>query len=161
MLYPRNARRSSGRWLTAVAARWLGDGSVPAGCRRAWAWPRRSVVGARLPGALDPRARPAPASCPSGRSMLRMSGCGPSLPAAFASPATGGSSAASTRRPPRFPALARAALACVLALAALATPAFAQTSVPSDWSLTPTGLTTGDEFRLENGGVKLDHRAAV
>ena len=148
MLYPRNARRSSGRWLTAVAARWLGDGSVPAGCRRAWAWPRRSVVGARLPGALDPRARPAPASCPSGRSMLRMSGCGPSLPAAFASPATGGSSAASTRRPPRFPALARAALACVLALAALATPAFAQTSVPSDWSLTPTGLTTGDEFRL-------------
>ena len=148
MVYPRNARRSSGRWLTAVAARWLGDGSVPAGCRRAWAWPRRSVVGARLPGALDPRARPAPASCPSGRSMLRMSGCGPSLPAAFASPATGGSSAASTRRPPRFPALARAALACVLALAALATPALAQTTVPSDWSLTPTGLTAGAQFRL-------------
>ena len=52
------------------------------------------------------------------------------------------------RRPPLVPALARAALACVLALAALATPAFAQTSVPSDWSLKPTGLTTGDEFRL-------------
>ena len=80
--------------------------------------------------------------------MLRMSGCGPSLPAAFASPATGGSSAASTRRPPRFPALARAALACVLALAALATPALAQTTVPSGWSLTPDGLTAGAQFRL-------------
>ena len=80
--------------------------------------------------------------------MLRMSGCGPSLPAAFASPATGGSSAASTRRPPRFPALARAALACVLALAELATPALAQTTVPSGWSLTPDGLTAGAQFRL-------------
>ena len=51
-------------------------------------------------------------------------------------------------RRPRRVALARAALACVLALAALATPAFAQTKVPSNWSLKPTGLTTGDEFRL-------------
>ena len=33
-------------------------------------------------------------------------------------------------------------------MAALATPAFAQTKVPSNWSLKPTGLTTGGEFRL-------------
>ena len=52
------------------------------------------------------------------------------------------------RRPPLVPALARAALACVLALAALATPAFAQTTVPAGWSLTPTGLAAGDQFRL-------------
>ena len=52
------------------------------------------------------------------------------------------------RRPPRFPALARAALACVLALAALATPVLAQTTVPATWSLKPTGLTGGTQFRL-------------
>ena len=51
-------------------------------------------------------------------------------------------------RRPRRVALARAALACVLALAVLATPAFAQTTVPSGWSLKPTGLTAGDQFRL-------------
>ena len=51
-------------------------------------------------------------------------------------------------RPPRVQTLARAVLACVLALAALSTPAFAQTSVPSDWSLKPTGLATDAQFRL-------------
>ena len=35
-----------------------------------------------------------------------------------------------------------------LALAALATPAFAQTTVPANWSFKPTGLTGGDQFRL-------------
>ena len=33
-------------------------------------------------------------------------------------------------------------------MAALATPALAQTRVPEEWGLTPTGLTTGDQFRL-------------
>ena len=33
-------------------------------------------------------------------------------------------------------------------MAALATPAFAQTDVERGWSLIPTGLTTGDQFRL-------------
>ena len=47
-------------------------------------------------------------------------------------------------RRPRRVALARAALACVLAPAA---PAFAQTTVPAGWSLTPTGLAAGDQFR--------------
>ena len=40
-----------------------------------------------------------------------------------------------------------ASLLVVIAVAALATSAFAQTSVPANWSLTPTGLT-GSEFRL-------------
>ena len=47
-------------------------------------------------------------------------------------------------RRPRRVALARANLACVLAPAA---PAFAQTTVPAGWSLTPTGLAAGDQFR--------------
>ena len=33
-------------------------------------------------------------------------------------------------------------------MAALATPAFAQTDVERGWGLIPTGLTTGDQFRL-------------
>ena len=79
MRFPRNGRRRGGRWLTAVLARWLGVGAVPAWCRRAWAWPRRRVrvVGACLPGALERRA---PSSGPSGRSMRWMSGGGSSLP---------------------------------------------------------------------------------
>ena len=82
MRFPRNGRRRGGRWLTAVLARWLGVGAVPAWCRRAWAWPRRRVrvVGACLPGALERRARRAPSSGPSGRSMRWMSGGGSSLP---------------------------------------------------------------------------------
>ena len=36
MSIPRNGRRRDGRWLTAVATRWLVDGSVPAWRRRAW-----------------------------------------------------------------------------------------------------------------------------
>ena len=63
------------------------------------------------------------------------------------SPARSGTTAP-PRRSPRFPALARAALACVLALAALATPALAQDRVPANWSLKPTGLTAGAQFRL-------------
>ena len=85
MRFPRNGRRRGGRWLTAVLARWLGVGAVPAWCRRAWAWPRRRVrvVGACLPGALERRARRAPSSGPSGRSMRWMSGGGSSLPPDF------------------------------------------------------------------------------
>ena len=48
---------------------------------------------------------------------------------------------------PRFRRLV-ASLLVAIAASALATPAFAQTSVPSDWSLKPTSLTTGAEFRL-------------
>ena len=33
-------------------------------------------------------------------------------------------------------------------VALLATPAHAQTDVPSNWPLIPSGLNTGDEFRL-------------
>ena len=64
------------------------------------------------------------------------------------SPARPGTTTAPARRPPRVPALARAALASVLTLGALATPAVAQTSVSEDWSLKPTALTAGAQFRL-------------
>ena len=37
---------------------------------------------------------------------------------------------------------------CSAFIALLATPAYAQTEVPSDWLLKPTGLNTGDDFRL-------------
>ena len=33
-------------------------------------------------------------------------------------------------------------------IALFATPAYAQTEVPSDWTLKPSGLGVGDEFRL-------------
>ena len=93
MLYPRNARRSSGRWLTAWATRWLADGSVSA-------WRRRSVSGARLTGARERTEYQEPSSCPSGRSMLRISGWGSSLPSELASPAPGASAIADQRLGP-------------------------------------------------------------
>ena len=99
MRFPRNGRRRGGRWLTAVLARWLGVGAVPAWCRRAWAWPRRRV--ACLPGALERRARRAPSSGPSGRSMRWMSGGGSSLPPDCSSAPAGARDRDRSRRPAR------------------------------------------------------------
>ena len=62
-------------------------------------------------------------------------------------PAPTAVSQSAQRRSPRFRRLV-ASLLVAIAASALATPAFAQTSVPSDWSLKPTSLTTGAEFRL-------------
>ena len=100
MRFPRNGRRRGGRWLTAVLARWLGVGAVPAWCRRAWAWPRWRVrvVGACLPGALERRA---PSSGPSGRSMRWMSGGGASLPPDYSAAPYGARDRARSRRPAR------------------------------------------------------------
>ena len=100
MRFPRNGRRRGGRWLTAVLARWLGVGAVPAWCRRAWAWPRRRVrvVGACLPGALERRA---PSSGPSGRSMRWMSGGGSSLPPDFSAAPARARDRDRARRPAR------------------------------------------------------------
>ena len=39
-------------------------------------------------------------------------------------------------------------------IASFATPAYAQTEVPSDWPLKPSGLSVGDEFRLMFMGKK-------
>ncbi len=128
MRFPRNGRRRGGRWLTAVLARWLGVGAVPAWCRRAWAWPRRRVrvVGACLPGALERRARRAPSSGPSGRSMRWMSGGGSSLPSDCSAAPAGARDRDRSRRPAR-PGRA-AATVLVLGLALLgAAPAEAQT----------------------------------
>ena len=103
MRFPRNGRRRGGRWLTAVLARWLGVGAVPAWCRRAWAWPRRRVrvVGACLPGALERRARRAPSSGPSGRSMRWMSGGGSSLPPDYSAAPAGARDRDRSLRPAR------------------------------------------------------------
>ena len=68
-------------------------------------------------------------------------------------------------QPPRVRALALAALAGVLTLAALATPAHAQTGIISGWSLKPAGLTVGTKFRLlflsSTGRVGDDSNIAV
>ena len=128
MRFPRNGRRRGGRWLTAVLARWLGVGAVPAWCRRAWAWPRRSrrvrVVGACLPGALERRA---PSSGPSGRSMRWMSGGGSSLPSDFSAAPARARDRDRSRRPARPGRAAATVLVVGLVLLGAAT-AEAQTS---------------------------------
>ena len=62
---------TGGRRLTALAARWPVDGSVPAWGRRAWAWARRSVAGIGLPVSPERGERrelcsasPAASACP-------------------------------------------------------------------------------------------------
>ena len=62
---------TGGRRLTALAARWPVDGSVPAWGRRAWAWARRSVAGIGLPVSPErgerresSSASPAAPACP-------------------------------------------------------------------------------------------------
>ena len=57
-------------------------------------------------------------------------------------PAPTAVSQSAQRLPPRFRRLV-ASLRVAIAASVLATPAFAQTSVPSDWRLKPTSLTTG------------------
>ena len=129
MRFPRNGRRRGGRWLTAVLARWLGVGAVPAWCRRAWAWPRRRVrvVGACLPGALERRARRAPSSGPSGRSMRWMSGGGSSLPPDFSAAPVRARDRDRSRRPAR-PGRAAATVLVVGLVLLGAAAAEAQTS---------------------------------
>ena len=49
MRFSGRGQQTGGRRLTAIAARWLVDGSVPARGCRAWAWARRSMAGIGLP----------------------------------------------------------------------------------------------------------------
>ena len=145
MRFPRNGRRRGGRWLTAVLARWLGVGAVPAWCRRAWAWPRRRVrvVGACLPGALERRA---PSSGPSGRSMRWMSGGGSSLPPDFSAAPAAARDRDRSRRPARPGRLAATVLVVGLVLLGAAA-AEAQTSR----ILVSNVLQTGDESANTSG----------
>ena len=145
MRFPRNGRRRGGRWLTAVLARWLGVGAVPAWCRRAWAWPRRRVrvVGACLPGALERRA---PSSGPSGRSMRWMSGGGSSLPPDFSAAPAGARDRDRSRRPARPGRPAATVLVMGLMLLGAAA-AEAQTSR----ILVSNVLQTGDESANTSG----------
>ena len=71
MRYTERGQQTGGRRLTAFAARWLVDGSIPARCRRAWAWARLSVVGIKRPVTSEREQRrnpssgsPAPLACP-------------------------------------------------------------------------------------------------
>ena len=144
---------TGGRRLTALAARWPVDGSVPAWRRRAWAWARRSVAGIGLPVSPErgerresSSASPAAPACP-GRTAARPLAACPASSGACASrrgaaPAQAGPPAALPGTGGRAGALARswrcAAAALLLAFAALlALPlqAQAQTEV---WSGTLT-----------------------
>ena len=71
MRYTERGQQTGGRRLTAFAVRWLVDGSIPARCRRAWAWARLSVVGIKRPVTSEREERrnpssgsPAPFACP-------------------------------------------------------------------------------------------------
>ena len=71
MRYTERGQQTGGRRLTAFAARWLVDGSIPARCRRAWAWARLRVAGIKRPITSERAERrnpssgsPAPFACP-------------------------------------------------------------------------------------------------
>ena len=71
MRYTERGQQTGARQLTAFAARWLVDGSIPASFRRAWAWARVSVVGIKRPVTSEREERrnpssgsPAPFACP-------------------------------------------------------------------------------------------------
>ena len=145
MRFSGRGQQTGGRRVTASTARWLIDGSVPAWCRRAWAWARRSGAGLPVsPGRPERResssASPAASACPgpAGRApsgvlsgvirrlrlptMRRVGGAR----ASAAVPGTGGRAAAPARS-------ARAAAVAILlafaALLALPLQAQAQTTI--------------------------------
>ena len=144
---------TGGRRLTALAARWPVDGSVPAWGRRAWAWARRQASRVRLSGSPERGERrescsasPAASACP-GRDgsapSLGLSGVFRRLRlptrrragrgrASAAIPGTGGRAGALARS---WRCAAAALLLALAALLALPLQAQAQTEV---WSGTLT-----------------------
>ena len=172
MRFSGRGQQTGVRKLAAFAARWLIDGSVIARGRRAWAWGRRSVAGIGLPVSPDRRERRESSSCspvapacagPDGRAARRgLSGVFRRLGLPATRRTDGGVASAALsgdgtgRRDPgglRARSLAARGLAAVLlatfaALLALPLQAQAQTTVPHDWSLIPSGLGPGDNFRL-------------
>ena len=124
MLFPRNGRRRGGRRLAALPARGRVDGIGPG-----VASPGMGLAGARLLDALERRERREPSSCPSGRSMLWMSGWGSSRPPEFSAAPAGARDRDRSRRPAR-PGRAAATTVLVVGLALLgAAVAEAQTAV--------------------------------
>ena len=67
MRFPGRSQHTGGRWLTALAARWLVDGPNSARCRRARAWPPQRAVEAKPPGSPERRGRRELSSSPPGR----------------------------------------------------------------------------------------------
>ena len=165
-------KQTGGRRVTASTAQWRVAGSVPAWCRRAWAWARRSMAGAGLPVSPErpdrresSSASPAASACPgpdggaAGRGLsgvfrrpgLKMRRRADGGPASAANPGNG----TGRREPGRVRVrslaargLAAGLLAAFAALLALPLQGHAQTSIPHDWSLKPSGLDTRDKFRL-------------
>ena len=139
---PGCAPQTGGRWLTASAVQRPVAGSVPAWCRRAWAWARWSMAGAGLPVSPErgerresSSASPAALVCPGpdgGAPSLGFSGVFRRLPtmaravggrACTATPGTAGALAGSGR------CVAQGLLVAFVALLALLPEAQAQTTI--------------------------------
>ena len=103
MNFPGCAPQTGGRWLTALAARWLVDSSNSARCRRARAWPPQRPVGAKAPGSPEQRGRRELSSSPWGRGVPALSGWERSRPFEFCSLASGESSASYNDCAAEFP----------------------------------------------------------
>ena len=94
MNFPGCAPQTGGRWLAAMAAQWLVDGSNSARRRRARAWPPQRAVGAKPPGSPERRERQETSSCRPGPGLPRLSGWERIQPFEFFSPGVGGKSLA-------------------------------------------------------------------
>ena len=134
--FPGRGQQTGGRRVTAFAAQWLVDGSVPARCRRELAWPFRQAVGVSLPSAPERSERQEPSSSSPGRGLPRLSGWRRSRPPEFSSPRSGKAPTSDDDRPARLraalsravsPARYAAAMVLVAFTALFATPAQAQT----------------------------------
>ena len=94
MRFPGRSQHTGGRWLAAMAAQWLVDGSNSARRRRARAWPPQRAVGAKPPGSPERRERQETSSCRPGPGLPRLSGWERIQPFEFFSPGVGGKSLA-------------------------------------------------------------------
>ena len=185
MRYSGRGQQTGGRRVTASTARWLVDGSVLAWCRRARAWTRRSVAGIGLPVSPErgerresSSASPAASACPgpdggaAGRGLsgvfrrpgLKMRRRADGGPASAANPANG----TGRREPGRVRVrslaargLAAGLLAAFAALLALPLQGHAQTSVPTDATLSALVVNDGTNDRTAEDGAATDTYTVV
>ena len=94
MRFPGRSQHTGGRWLAAMAAQWLVDGSNSTRRRRARAWPPQRAVGAKPPSSPERRERQETSSCRPGPGLPRLSGWERIQPFEFFSPGVGGKSLA-------------------------------------------------------------------
>ena len=152
MLFPRNGRRRGGRRLAALPPRARVDGIGPGVLS-----PGMGLAGTRLLDALERRERREPSSCPPGRFMLRMSGCGSSRPPEFSAAPARARDRNRSRRPARPGRAAATVLVVGLALLGAA-PAEAQTTR----TLVQNTGQTGDDSANTSGNdhAQLFHTGA-